>query len=225
LVSCRNYAEGPPDPKDFDLIFSDILLGGRTGIDVLREARERNLVCPIVMITGHPTAETAAEAVRLGAFDYLPKPVEQDALLHIARLALAHKNVLAEKERYRAHLDAFSGVRTAYDQWTEVQIARDERRPGTAFPGWIGRNQPSSMCCKERLSEALKETVEEKKSVRIERFECAHDERAVKILTVSTYPLIDRQGVFTGAVAVLRTSRLAFEEDLESAAGSITSSA
>src|SRR5690349_12362614 len=95
-----NYAEAVAQisEKDLDLIFTDIILGGRTGIDILREARERSLICPVVMITGYPTLETAAEAVRLGAFDYLPKPVEQETLLHITRLALEHKNVLSENE-------------------------------------------------------------------------------------------------------------------------------
>jgi DNA-binding NtrC family response regulator len=51
---------------DFDLIFADILLGGSTGIDLLREVKERNLKCPVVMITGAPNIETASEAVRLG---------------------------------------------------------------------------------------------------------------------------------------------------------------
>ena len=89
-VAACNYAEGLAQISEssFDLIFSDIILGGRTGIDILREVRARRQVCPVVMVTGYPTVETAAEAVRLGAFDYVQKPVEQDALLHITRLAL-----------------------------------------------------------------------------------------------------------------------------------------
>ncbi|MGE5808396.1 MAG: response regulator, partial [Nitrospirota bacterium] len=108
VTVARNFSEGLArlSEKGFDLIFSDIVLGGRTGIDILREAKERNPASPVVMITGFPTVETAAEAVRLGAFDYLPKPVEQEALLRIARLALEHNNVLRENEKYRAHLDA-----------------------------------------------------------------------------------------------------------------------
>jgi DNA-binding NtrC family response regulator len=108
VSTARNCAEGITQisEKAFDLVFTDIILGGRTGIDILRAARERNLICPVVMITGYPTVETASEAVRLGAFDYLSKPVEQEALLHITRLALEHKKVLGENEGYRAHLDA-----------------------------------------------------------------------------------------------------------------------
>jgi two-component system, NtrC family, response regulator HydG len=47
-----------------DLVFADILLGGgRTGIDLMREARERNLDCPFVIVTGAPNVESAADAV------------------------------------------------------------------------------------------------------------------------------------------------------------------
>lgn len=96
----------------FDLIISDIVPGGSTGIDLLKRVREMGLSCPMVMITGYPTVETAAEAVRLGAFDYIPKPVEKDMLLKIARLALrqhqleqGQRQAEQERERYRTFLE------------------------------------------------------------------------------------------------------------------------
>ncbi|MBW1837087.1 MAG: response regulator, partial [Deltaproteobacteria bacterium] len=69
---------------DLDLIFADIVLGDHTGIDILRAAKNRGLTCPIVMITGYPNIETASEALRLGAFDYLAKPIRRDTLLRTA---------------------------------------------------------------------------------------------------------------------------------------------
>ncbi|MBI4746601.1 MAG: response regulator, partial [Deltaproteobacteria bacterium] len=57
--------------EQFDIIFTDIILGGKTGIDLLREVRKKGLTCPVVVITGFPDVETASEAVRLGAFDYI----------------------------------------------------------------------------------------------------------------------------------------------------------
>jgi PAS domain S-box-containing protein len=208
--------------KDFELIFSDIILGGRTGLDILREAREKNPACPVVMITGYPAVDTAAEAVRNGAFDYLTKPVEQDTLLHITRLALAHKKALDEKERYRAHLEAvFSsvedGILTVDRDLRVSEMNEAAARICGISRGEIGRDlASSSMCCKENLLGALRETVEEKKSVRLDRMECVHTGRASRILTLSTWPLIDRQGLFTGAVLVVRDeTRLAsLEKDL-----------
>ena len=66
----------------FDVVFADIILGDGTGIDILREIKARGLSCPVIMITGDPGVETAADSIRLGAFDYIPKPINQESLLH-----------------------------------------------------------------------------------------------------------------------------------------------
>jgi DNA-binding NtrC family response regulator len=94
------------DHKPYDLIFLDILLGRENGLDLLRQINERPAACPVVMITGAPEIETAAEAVRRGAFDYIPKPVRQTTLLRVAKMALRHKAIVDQRERYRSHLDA-----------------------------------------------------------------------------------------------------------------------
>jgi two-component system, NtrC family, response regulator HydG len=225
VCTARSYAEGAAQisGKDFDLIFSDIILEGRTGIDILREARGKNLICPVVMITGYPTVETAAEAVRLGAFDYLQKPVEQETLLHITRLALEHGNVLGENERYRAHLDAVfrsveDGILTVDRELRVLEMNDAAGRICGLVRGEIGRDlASSSMRCKEKFLSALKETVEGRKSVRRDRFECAQGAHAPKVLTFSTWPLVDRQGLFQGAVMVVRDeTRLAsLEQNLQ----------
>jgi len=73
---------------EFDLVISDIVLGAFSGIDILRLVKEKYVDCPVVMVTGYPNIETAAEAVRLGAYDYLAKPVKKDALLEVTQRAL-----------------------------------------------------------------------------------------------------------------------------------------
>ena len=50
--------------EDIDLIFADVILGDFTGIEILGEVRERGLQCPVIMITGKPSINTAAEAVQ-----------------------------------------------------------------------------------------------------------------------------------------------------------------
>ena len=116
VLTARNYQEALSaiDTKGLDLIFADILLEGKTGIDVLRETKERNLRCPVIIITGDPNIDSASEALRLGAFDYIPKPIKQDTLLRITKIALKHKALVDEKERYRSNLEAiFSSVKDA----------------------------------------------------------------------------------------------------------------
>lgn len=102
------------DETDFDLIFADIFLGDKTGIDLLREVRKRGMSNPVVMITGDPNIDTASEALRLGAFDYIPKPVRQRTLLHVTGMALQHKALSDEREQYRSNLEAiFRSVKDA----------------------------------------------------------------------------------------------------------------
>lgn len=96
----------------FDLIVSDIVLESASGVDLLRRSKELCQECPVVMVTGYPNIKSASEAVRLGAFDYLPKPVKKEDLLRTARLALQQftllkekKHLEEEKEEYRQNLE------------------------------------------------------------------------------------------------------------------------
>ena len=89
-----------------DVVVSDIILGGHTGVDLLRTIHEKTWDTLVIMITGDPTVKTASEAVRLGAFDYLAKPVTEKDLKRVVRLALDRKRVEAERDRYRSELDA-----------------------------------------------------------------------------------------------------------------------
>ena len=96
----------------FDLVFLDIQLGRHSGLDLLKIIREKFVHCPVVMITGVPEVATAAEAMRLGAFDYIPKPIRHETLLRVAKMALKHKMVVDQREQLRAHLTAiFDSVR------------------------------------------------------------------------------------------------------------------
>jgi len=65
---------------DFDVIVSDITMPEMDGIQLLREVRDRDLMVPVVLVTGVPAVGTAAQAVELGAFQYLVKPVDKESL-------------------------------------------------------------------------------------------------------------------------------------------------
>ena len=75
---------------DFDLIFSDVMLDGKTGFDVLQKAKKQNPTCPVVLFTGYPNIVTESEAFSLGADDYVSKPLTKDKLLHMVSVIL-HK--------------------------------------------------------------------------------------------------------------------------------------
>lgn len=90
---------------DPDIIFSDIILGDETGLKILEKIKETDLLSPVIMITGQPSVETAAEAVRMGAWDYMVKPIVKETLLRVTRSALKNKLLMDEKERIRAEKD------------------------------------------------------------------------------------------------------------------------
>jgi len=64
-----------------DLVVTDNRMPGITGIEFLKEMRQRGLLVPVILMTGHGTVETAVEAMKLGAFDYLIKPIDLTEIL------------------------------------------------------------------------------------------------------------------------------------------------
>jgi len=79
-----------------DLILLDIHLPGRDGLDVLKEIRNRPFPPEVIMISGQGTVQTAVEATKLGAFEFLEKPLHRDRILLTLRNAL-DKNKLARE--------------------------------------------------------------------------------------------------------------------------------
>jgi two-component system, NtrC family, nitrogen regulation response regulator NtrX len=84
-----------------DAVLLDIKMPDMDGIEVLREIKKRNADIPVVMISGHGTFETAVEATKHGAFDYLPKPLDRDKLLITVRNALNQRDLVVEVKKVR----------------------------------------------------------------------------------------------------------------------------
>lgn len=121
------------EENDYDAIFLDILLGRESGMQVLKFIHDHNPNCPVVMVTGAPEVATAAEAVRLGAFDYVTKPVHQEELLHIARQALDHKALLDQQETFRLRMGAVfqsikEGILVFDEEYRLVEINASAQR-------------------------------------------------------------------------------------------------
>lgn len=75
----------------FDVVLLDLRMPGQDGITVLKAIKQRWPESEVVVITGYPSVETAKEAVRLGACDYLAKPVDPDVVIHATRGAVLRK--------------------------------------------------------------------------------------------------------------------------------------
>lgn len=74
--------------RSFDVVLSDIGMPGMDGIQLLREVREHDLNVPVVLITGDPAVSTAIQALEYGAFHYLTKPVNSEALERVLEKAV-----------------------------------------------------------------------------------------------------------------------------------------
>ncbi len=84
-----------------DLVFLDVWLRDRDGLSILEAARDRLAELPVVMISGHANVETAVRAVRLGAEDFLEKPLSLDRVLLTAKKAIERRSLLAELASFR----------------------------------------------------------------------------------------------------------------------------
>ncbi len=100
-VSCADSGEDACNILDrelFDLVITDIRMDNIDGIGVLRKAKEVNSETPVIIISAFATAETAVEAMKDGAYDYIPKPFEVGEFKKIVRDALHKKTVSRDEE-------------------------------------------------------------------------------------------------------------------------------
>ena len=194
----------------YDLVFVDIMLGAESGIDLLRDIKTISPATQVVMITGYPQVESAAAAVRLGAFDYITKPVRQETLLLVTRYALSAKQMNDAQERYRANLDAiFSGVSDAI-----IMIDRDgllvQFNPAAgALCGYrndcLGKPAAElglicSNACRRLIVQALQDKVPQK----MNRIECRKTDGTVRLITFTATPVVEADKTVKGIVAVIR---------------------
>lgn len=90
----------------WDLVLLDVWLRDRDGLSVLEAAEGRVREVPVVMISGHASVETAVKAVRLGAYDFLEKPLALERVLLTAQKAIERRDLMAEIAAMRGRADS-----------------------------------------------------------------------------------------------------------------------
>ena len=88
----RRLAEG----RRYLAVITDLRLPGAGGIDVLKQAKESDPECPVIVMTAYGTIENAVEAMKLGAFDFIQKPLDVDHLILLLRRCREHRELLHE---------------------------------------------------------------------------------------------------------------------------------
>jgi PAS domain S-box-containing protein len=126
------------ESAQFDVVVSDIILPRRSGVSLMEAIAERWPDIKVILVTGEPTVETAASAVRSGAYDYISKPVSSSKIRKVVASAARVKSLQddnrrlqEENDRQRAELANLVEVRTAEVRdtrealaWTEARISR-----------------------------------------------------------------------------------------------------
>ncbi|HET6421069.1 MAG TPA: sigma-54 dependent transcriptional regulator [Geobacteraceae bacterium] len=98
-------ALGMLDREEFDVVLTDLKMQGMSGMDLLERIMADNPNQCIIMMTAHGTIDSAVEAMKKGAFDYLAKPLERDDLLLTLRRAMEHVNLLRENRMLQKRLE------------------------------------------------------------------------------------------------------------------------
>ena len=89
---------------DFDLLLSDLMMPGMTGIELLKHALEADPQLVGIIMTGQATVQTAVEAMKTGAFDYLLKPFKSDQILPVIARALQVRRLRMENVRLHQYV-------------------------------------------------------------------------------------------------------------------------
>jgi two-component system response regulator CpxR len=85
--------------EDVDVVILDMLMPGRSGIEVLREMKQIKPLVEVILLTGHATVQSAVQGMSQGAFYYLMKPAEMKSLLE--KIAHAYKHKAEQEHRIR----------------------------------------------------------------------------------------------------------------------------
>jgi response regulator RpfG family c-di-GMP phosphodiesterase len=99
--------------SEFRLVISDITMPGMSGLEMVPHVKRISPHTVVVMISGLQTVESAIEAMRLGAFDYVMKPFDLRQVEAVVKRALEHCELLMAKQRYENHLEELVEQRTA----------------------------------------------------------------------------------------------------------------
>ena len=111
LAQDADEADAALQDDTIDTVLTDLRLPGRSGLDLLESKHVQESGAPVILITGHGTVEDAVLAMKRGAWDFVQKPIDPDALVVAVRRALQHGRLEGEVRRLRSAITRYRGER------------------------------------------------------------------------------------------------------------------
>ena len=111
VVGASSLAEGTAalGEQVFDVVISDLALGDGSGIDLLKVASRGQPQAPFILVTAYGTVESAVEAMKLGAFDYITKPFQNEEMKILVEKALRHSDLSRQVRQLRREVGSRYG--------------------------------------------------------------------------------------------------------------------
>ena len=173
-IQCR-YADGRAGilkllrSESFDALLLDVMLGEESGLEVLAEIQASHPDLPVIVITGYASVESAVEAMKQGAFDYVKKPLDFERLLQLVQNALCLHRLREENRELRARIEELTPRVTTRNARMQEVLHHADKLAGTDLPVLIvGENG----CGKEIVADYL-HGHSKRSAERMEKINCA----------------------------------------------------
>ena len=192
-VVCDNAARAIAllQQERFDIVFSDVVMPGKDGLAMLADLRELGVMTPIIMISGQATVDMAVRATRLGALDFLEKPISAEKLLLTVENALKLARLEEENRQLRRRVGRHDVI-WASDAMQRVMAQVDRVAPTESRVCILGETGTG----KELVARAVHE-----RSARHERPFVTVNCAAVPTELIESELFGHEKGAFTGAAA------------------------
>ena len=120
--------------QPYDIVIADLMLPGADGLQVLKEVKARYPECEVIIITGYASLDTAIQAIRGGAYDYIRKPFKLEEL-EVAVKNASEKILLIRENRHllqklKETMGEMDGLHQAWDEFLAQTVQRDSRPAG-----------------------------------------------------------------------------------------------
>ncbi len=175
-----------------DLVLLDIKMPGMDGMEALSRLHASQPDLPIVIISGHGTIQTAVEATRLGAFDFIEKPIDADRILLVIRNGLAQRKLAAENVTLKAEVERKTRLMGDHADMLAISETLRKVAPTNARILIIGENGTG----KELVARAIHDMSPRRREAFIE-VNCA----AIPEELIESELFGHEKGAFTGAVS------------------------